>query len=154
MKLSGNKTVQLRRVRNFKNFNIKNLPNDLIDLKRMNGQCPYCKKMTDDMRICFLCDQRGCLNCLGIWCTHLYQHHFGTSVTVSIRGAFIYYEALNLKIAKKRLYKNCLGDYYNNETVKEMVKEGEYILDEPYYESVVEDLILEKVETDVEVFQR
>ena len=112
----------LRKVKNLTNFNIKEIPRDLIDLKRMAGQCPDCRKMTDDMRICLLCERKGCLSCLNIWATHLYRCHFGTSATVALKGGHINFEANGLRIKQKRLYKNYLGNYYNPEKCKETIK--------------------------------
>lgn len=91
--MAGGKGVQFKAIRNVANFKINRLPVDLLHLKKMAGVCPDCKKMTDNLRLCMLCDRRGCLGCREAWNSHLYCRHGGVSASLTVRGGFILYEA-------------------------------------------------------------
>ena len=98
------------------------LPHDIADLKRMAGRCPYCSKLTDDLRVCLLCGFKGCIGCEKSWVGHLNNLHKGTSVSIHIQTGIILFEALEVRSVFKCIYKNYLGQEYQLD--KKVVKDG------------------------------
>ena len=129
-----------RKVKNMERFNIIELPHDIADLKRNAGKCPFCLKVTDDMRICLLCGFKCCIGCGKSWLGHLNQLHKGVSVTIHIQTGIVLFEALEVRSVFKCIYKNYLGQEYQFD--KNIVKKGQFILDKKSYEDVLEKIAL------------
>jgi hypothetical protein len=106
------------------------------------GRCGSCKKLRDEIAMCLLCLQQYCPQCVAVWNAHLAQHG-GLSAGISKRQGVVYYTANGSWRNGRILYRNYLGEEFKEGRAK--VREGEYMLCEDVYESIVEDLALENI---------
>jgi hypothetical protein len=66
-----------------------------------------------------------------------------------VRKGYVHYEALGARWDYQCLYRDYMGEDY--ELSNKDVATGDYMLDLNRYETAVEDLVLEKVETKVSI---
>jgi hypothetical protein len=72
LKMAGIQNYELAQAKKVEGFGIWKPPADLHDLKRLAGRCTYCRKLSDHLRICFLCQHMTCKPCQKIWKHHIH----------------------------------------------------------------------------------
>ena len=78
----------------------------------------------------------------------MYLSHGGSTASIYVGNATVYYEAYSLKYEHKCLYKNYLGQEYKER--KAAVKSGDFKLSEEDFERILDEIVIEKVESMVE----
>ena len=53
----------LKIIKNIDRFGLEKLPSDFSDLRLLNGECPFCKKVTHILKKCLLCPLISCSSC-------------------------------------------------------------------------------------------